>query len=147
MPLLKERFMSKVYNDKSGCWLWTDAVSTVGYGYLGVGGRAGRKVQAHRISYELFKGEIPDKMHIDHLCRVRRYVNPDHLEAVTQRENLLRGKGVTARNAAVTHCPQGHEYNHQNTQLYKGHRLCRMCSNIRRKTRHERDRRIKLSHF
>ena len=97
------RFWSKAdRTDPSGCWLWTAAVDEqTGYGRLGIGTRS---VAAHRIAFELFVGPIPDGMVIDHLCRVRRCVNPDHLEAVSQRENLLRGDTLTAAHASDRDC-------------------------------------------
>lgn len=123
-----KRFWRKV--DRSGdCWLWTDVLAANGYGYLGIGGRSGRKIQAHRIAFELAKGPIPEGMQIDHLCRNRGCVNPDHLESVTQRENLLRGTGVSARHAVATHCSRGHEFNDQNTRTRNGKRQCKICQN------------------
>lgn len=83
----KARFFSHVMkNDKSDCWLWTASLSG-GYGVFTVHGSWG---SAHRWSYEYHKGSIPPGLHIDHLCRNRRCVNPNHLEAVTQRENNVR---------------------------------------------------------
>lgn len=86
----------------------------------------GRKWNAHRLSYTLFKGEIPDGLHVDHLCGVRNCVNPDHLEAVSPRENNIRAK------ALVTHCPSGHEYSEENTAFARTAadgvtRICRVC--------------------
>lgn len=141
MPILDEftdrdlaRFHSKV--DKAAgngptkdCWLWKDATAKVGYGYLGVGGRTGRRIQAHRIAYEIAKGPIPDGLQIDHLCSIRNCVNPAHLEAVTQRENLLRGDTLTRRNAMATHCKHGHLFDAKNTRKIRtGGRACRQCS-------------------
>jgi len=68
-------------------------------------------------------------LEIDHLCRVRCCVNPDHLEAVTHRENILRGNTFAAVNAAKTHCPKGHEYTPENTRIHTGgRRQCIACS-------------------
>lgn len=104
---LMTRIMAKI--DKTapgGCWLWT-AVRRNGYGIVRLNGA---NVNAHRAVYRLLRGPIPDGMQLDHLCRVRACVNPDHLEPVTQRENIMRGVGYSARNARKTHCPRGHEY-------------------------------------
>ena len=98
------RFWSKV--DKTdGCWVWTATVNSNGYGQIKV---AGAKWQAHRYAYELMVGPIPDGLCIDHLCRNRRCVRPDHLEPVDNRTNTLRGEGVTAVNARRDMCQRGH---------------------------------------
>ena len=85
----------------TGCWLWSGAVRGSGYS-------AFRRKYGHRAAVEAERGPIPEGMQVDHLCRVRSCVNPEHLDVVTARENLLRGDTVTARSASVTHCPQGH---------------------------------------
>lgn len=82
----QKAFESHVHHDpNSGCWLWAGADNGVGYGKF-------RGKYAHRVSYEAAKGPIPDGMHLDHLCRIRCCVNPDHLEPVTNAENARRGK-------------------------------------------------------
>jgi hypothetical protein len=86
-PPLEERVWAKVEKTE-GCWLWTAAISPNGYGKFMV---SGRPVNAHRLVYQLTVGPIPDGLDLDHLCRVRHCVNPDHLEPVTRSENLLRG--------------------------------------------------------
>lgn len=84
-------FLSRVPNRPDiGCWLWTGTISASGYGRLK---RQGRDIFAHRFAYELLVGPIPEGLVIDHLCRTRSCVNPDHLEPVTHAENLRRGKG------------------------------------------------------
>jgi hypothetical protein len=101
---IHDRFWSKV--DKSGeCWLWTASKKYKDYGQFWY---KGRNDFAHRVAYELCKGAIPDGLQIDHLCRNPSCVNPDHLEAVTQRENILRGEGLSAQRARQTHCKRGH---------------------------------------
>lgn len=121
-----DRFMAKVEVDENGCWLWTAYRNPKGYGKFGFGG-GNRVVMAHRWAYGHFVGPIPVEHEIDHLCRVRSCVNPDHLEAVTHRVNLLRGDTVTAKHAATTHCPKGHPYDDVNTAVYDGSRQCRAC--------------------
>lgn len=88
-------------------------------------------LSAHRVAYELTRGPIPAGMEIDHLCRVRSCVNPDHLEAVTRGENLRRGRGKTG---AQTHCKRGHELTPENTYRYVNRRgyVCRHCRQCRR---------------
>lgn len=79
--------------------------------------------------YRELVAPIPDDLTLDHLCRVRACVNPDHMEPVTIRENALRGETAAARNAAQTHCPQGHEYTGENTYVTTaGSRRCRTCT-------------------
>lgn len=106
------RFRSKVRVTESGCWEWLSTIQENGYGTYTV---RNQTMRAHRIAYEHFIGPIPDDLQTDHLCRVRKCVNPAHLELVTTRENTLRGVGPTASNAAKTHCKRGHEFTPENT--------------------------------
>ena len=82
---------------------------------------------AHRYSFELSKGLIFDGAQIDHLCKVRHCVNPSHLDAVTPRENTLRGIGISAQNAKKERCMRGHLLSGENLYLHKGKRHCRSC--------------------
>lgn len=128
----EERFWAKVEKQEGGCWLWTGAITSHGYGQFKVDGRL---VGAHRFAYELLVGPIPLGLTLDHLCRIRHCVNPSHLEAVTNRENTLRGEGITARAARVTHCPQSHPYDLFNTYVSpRGDRRCRICARIHTRT-------------
>jgi hypothetical protein len=122
-----ERFWEKV--DKlhpSGCWLWTAATNGDGYGTFHLGG-GDPMVGAHRFAYEALRGPIPPEMELDHLCRNRLCVNPDHIELVTTQENIRRGHGGQHQ-AMKTHCPRGHPYDLINTRFYKGRRFCRQCN-------------------
>ena len=128
-----DRFWAKA--DKSGeCWLWTASRTKKGYGQF----KAEHMVYAHRFAYELLVGPIPDGLTIDHLCRVRHCVNPDHMEPVSNRVNVLRGDAVSALNVQKTHCPQGHPYDEANTRLYRGSRYCRTCKRASNRTRRYR---------
>lgn len=124
MSDIKKRFDEKW--DEDGCWLWTAARNQNGYGRFWDGVRL---VQAHRWSYEYHVGAIPEGLQLDHLCRVRHCVNPEHLEPVTHAENGRRGL-AGAWQAAKTHCKNGHEFTDANT-LWRGpdkrHRGCRTC--------------------
>lgn len=108
------------------CWVWLLKTKD-GYGMTGVA----RSVtwMAHRLSYLLMKGSIPDGHQIDHLCGNRSCVNPDHLEPVTPLENTRRAPGSLSQiNRAKTHCHQGHEFDEANTYIRNGYRSCRECN-------------------
>lgn len=119
-----KRFAAKI--KKTDCWVWQGAKNDRGYGTFG-------KVYAHRFAYELFHGKIPIGLVIDHLCRTPLCVNPLHLEAVTNRENVVvRGRGPSAVNAMRTECINGHPYNKANTYIKpNGGRDCKACSRKR----------------
>ena len=112
----------------SGCWLWTRALYSNGYGAIAFHGVS--RI-AHRLSYEAHVGPIPVGMDLDHLCRNRCCVNPAHLEPVTRKVNLGRsplvGRGAGTAQTAKTHCPQGHEYTPENTRIARGKRYCKTC--------------------
>lgn len=128
-----EKFWEKV--DASGdCWLWMGGLNTGGYGRFTLDGRRQR---AHRVAYALLVAPVPSGLELDHLCRVRHCVNPDHLEPVTRRENLLRGAGPAQagyRQKRKTHCPQGHPYDESNTFVWAARpseRSCIECNRVR----------------
>lgn len=110
------------------CWPWLGVRTYNGYGRFKLTARKS-PVRAHRLAYEEMVGPIPEGLVIDHLCRNRLCVNPDHLEPVTNRENLLRGEGIAAINAAKTHCVKGHPFDEVNTYIEpsNGKRKCRTC--------------------
>lgn len=110
-------------SDLGPCWAWT-AAKNKGYGYTLF---EGRTQNAHRVSYRLLVGPVPEGLELDHLCRNRACVRPDHLEPVTSRVNLLRGEGVSAIHAAKTHCVNGHEFTPENTYEWRGTRNCKIC--------------------
>src|SRR4029079_60680 len=111
--------------DIGDCWLWTRSLSRAGYGRLH---RDGRWWIAHRYVYAGLVGPIPEGKELDHLCRTPRCVNPDHLEPVTHRENMLRGQTFAGIQSRRTHCPKGHPYTPENTVADRvTHRKCRTC--------------------
>lgn len=127
-PYYTERFWSRVaVADPAECWIWTSHHDGNGYGHMSMGGRAGRNVKAHRISYVLAHGPIPEGLEIDHLCRTKLCVNPLHLEAVTHQENMRRCHGAGV-NHAKTQCIHGHPFDAENTMWRAGGgRKCREC--------------------
>lgn len=127
----QERFWQKV-NKTDGCWEWTAYRNAFGHGRFRLGGRL---LLAHRVSYEMMVGPIPEGLQIDHVCRNPPCVNPAHLEPVTHQENVRRGMvgKLNSANAAKTHCPRGHEYNCTNTYTRRsGARVCRACARERK---------------
>lgn len=137
-------------DDETGCWLWSSSTTGDGYGTGSIGGEA---FLAHRWAYERLKQPIPDGLEIDHLCRTRNCVNPEHLEVVTHRENMHRSpffanggwREIGAMGAAVTNakrwgahpgrprldlttpCRSGHEKTPENGYVRQGRWVCRIC--------------------
>lgn len=103
---VQQRFEAKYTPEpNTGCWLWTAAINATGYGIMAVPGRSTQL--AHRIAWELFRSPIPDGLVIDHLCRVRCCVNPDHFRLVPPAINSVENSlSVSARNAAKQRCPR-----------------------------------------
>lgn len=153
-PRLPTRFWEKVrINPESGCWEWTAGIKGVGYGAYRF---EGKQCLAHRVAYEVLVGSAAG-LKIDHTCHRRgtgcpggadcmhrRCVNPAHLEAVSQRENLLRGLGFPASQAARMECPQGHPYAGGNLRIdADGARRCRACEQARQKAYRKRQKELK----
>jgi len=111
------------------CWIWQLSATADGYAQGLVPGRKSPGAM-HRPSYEAFVGPIPDGLCIDHLCRVKTCVNPDHLEAVTSRENTLRGLSAIPH----SHCRNGHEMTEDNILFSSSGRRCRTCYNEYQRT-------------
>lgn len=130
-PETKARFLAKI-NQTETCWLWTAATQSRGYGCFGVGGRV---LLAHRVSYETFVGPIPEGLTIDHTCRNKLCVRPDHLQAVTNQQNNWR-RGAAAR--STPNYPCGHPRTEENTLVKaRGGRECRACDRARPRSRRE----------
>lgn len=136
------RFWDKVLLDgtldlfgRGPCWLWSASVNTHGYASFWFEGKTHR---AHRWLWQQVNRPLARDEHLDHLCRVRRCIRPDHLEVVTNRENLRRSPDTLASKfAAKTECPQGHPYDRENTYVMpNGGRACRACRrNVNRRLR------------
>ena len=129
-----ERFMDKVCPEpNSGCWLWTGNIAGGGYAYIGVKSENGKLVNKrdHRAMYACVEGDIPQTLVLDHLCRVRSCVNPDHLEPVTRAENVRRGTGpgmARDRKNSKNHCKNGHPLSGDNVRTNsRGVRMCITC--------------------
>jgi hypothetical protein len=119
---LDERLGQYTPEPNSGCWLWLGGLTTSGYGYTG---HRSSSVAAHRLSYEKHRGPIPEGLVLDHKCRVRSCINPDHLEPVTSAENYRRGK---LHRQYKPHCSRGHLYTAETTWVDEwGRRQCRVC--------------------
>lgn len=118
------RFRARV-DETDTCWIWQGSLDADGYGRFSLRGRA---FQAHRISYTAAHGSIPEGLVIDHLCRNRACVRPDHLEPVTNAVNILRGVSFSAVNASKEFCDNGHPFDAINTYMAPGGwRRCRAC--------------------
>lgn len=132
-----ERLLAKSERSPDGCLIFTGRITDDGYGSIGYKGQTA--VNAHRVAYLEWVGDIPDGMHVDHRCHTddetcqggpcihRRCIEPTHLEPVTPGENTRRGRSFTTTNATKSHCPSGHPYNETNTILFEGRRYCRAC--------------------
>lgn len=132
---LSDRFWAKVEKTEE-CWEWKAGKSKPGYGRFGVNGK---NRLAHRVSYMLTVGEIPEGKVLDHLCKNKGCVNPAHLEPVDFVENVRRGTAWNPEKVAImqaagvaekkarTHCPAGHPYLGDNLYMYRGFRACMIC--------------------
>ena len=141
-PPANERFWAKVEKTET-CWLWQGALGRGGYGNFSATKRS--TINAHRFAYESLIGPIPEGLVLDHLCRVRRCVNPQHLRVVSPRINVLAGVALSAQNARKDRCQHGHPFDEANTRYYLTKRgLTRQCRACHRE--YERDRRARLKY-
>lgn len=135
-------------NPTTGCHEWIGMVDGDGYGRMKVstGPRTYQLRPVHRLSFEASRGDIPDGLTLDHLCRVRRCINPDHLEAVPNAVNILRGTAPSAVNATKTHCINGHAFDTNNTRTTSGYRECIICRRAQGRSKYFRRKERLLAH-
>lgn len=129
-PYSLRRFAERIRIAPDGCWIWQASTGSHGYGQFTVDYH---KDLAHRFAYLWHHGHIEKgrQHHLDHLCKNKRCVNPDHLEAVSPLVNIHRGGSRTIPNAQKTHCPTGHEYTPANTRrMPDGGRRCIACEKV-----------------
>lgn len=129
-----ERLFNRVDRSAAGgCWEWTGALRN-GYGVISAGAAGAGTLYTHRVAYELRMGALPPKgWDLDHRCRNTRCCNPDHLQAVPHRVNVLRGTSSGARVQRTGMCAKGlHEFAGSNIVTYgNGDRTCRACRDAR----------------
>lgn len=130
---IAERIKANISVNDGGCWEWQRRKDKDGYGVMWIGAKPDRKIMfAHRVSYAEMVGEIPNGLQLDHLCRNRSCVNPEHLEPVTSAENTKRGL-ISRGNENF--CQNGHQRTAENTRINpSGYKACRPChaANMRR---------------
>jgi hypothetical protein len=129
---MTDRLWSKVDTSAGldGCWPWTGTTNRNGYGRLWVNRRW---ATTHRLVYERLVEPIPEGLTLDHLCRNRACCNPTHLEPVTNRENVLRGVGLSATAARRMECRRGHPYDGLRRDGDQTNRYCRTCNRMRQR--------------
>ena len=128
-------FKHSIPEPNSGCWLWTGCLSKDGYAQT-------NKMSGHRLSYIAFKGPIEPGNEIDHKCRVRCCVNPDHLRSLSHAENIAYGiyPKETHRNSSKTHCKRGHPLSGDNLFIeLSGARKCKTCRNENQNARYRKN--------
>jgi hypothetical protein len=131
------RLLTRVTKNENGCWVWQGGRwgNDREYGQMKF---RGRSTGAHRAFYTLFRGEIAHGLVIDHMCRNTLCVNPDHLRPITNRENILCGVSIVAKQALQTHCKRGHEFTPDNIMKNDTGRVCRQCNVDRAKAWREK---------
>lgn len=131
------RFQTKYrIDEETGCWLWTGALNNKGYGTIGetIADYTTKHHYAHRLSYTMHKGPIPDGLVVDHMCNVRNCVNPDHLQVLTNRENIERSPSPIIQRRLARICKRGHDLADE-ANVYRrpdnGRIQCRACIRLR----------------
>src|SRR5262249_13003216 len=119
------RFIKFIRPQSNGCWFWAGTKDKKGYAKFWYDGATRRGA---RFSFTVFKYELPIGYEPDHLCKIHQCVNPEHLDGVTKKENLLRGDSPVGINARKTHCIRGHAFDKANTRIVDNSRRCRKCA-------------------
>ncbi len=140
IPTVLERMESRIQPEpNTGCWLWTGATNSDGYGFVW---HNRKNEYAHRVMYSEKVGQIPEGLQLDHLCEQKCCVNPSHLRATTARENILRSGAPTARNHRKIRCINGHLFTTENTYVYSRgdfpRRMCKTCCFNNQRERREK---------
>jgi hypothetical protein len=118
-----ERFQTYYeINSATGCWEWTLCLNQGGYGVFHTNNK---QWKAHRFAYQILIGPIPEGLTLDHLCKNKKCVNPEHLEPVTQYVNTVRGKGSSS-----LYCSKGHAMFGEHLYFNDGNRRCQKCKRI-----------------
>lgn len=133
-----DRFWERLAAAPNGCWEWKGHIHGQGYGQVRLGPLR-TTTYAHRVAWALIGGELYPEFPLDHLCRNKKCANPEHLEQVTHRINILRGTAPAAVNAKKDRCHRGHPFDVKNTYISRdGKRQCRVCIRDRQRERRAR---------
>ena len=118
------------------CWLIEKSLDAYGYPYFKL---MGKNIKLHRMIFRMTKGRLLDNMVIDHICNHRNCINPDHLQQITQGENVRRGSSISTFYASRSACIRDHEYTPENTHWRGTTRVCRTCKRESERRRHARN--------
>ena len=129
---IEERMWDHVRTEKGGCWLWEGYVDKDGYGRM-VSREHSVVVSGyvHRMAWEQYRGAIPKGMQIDHLCKIKNCVNPEHLEVTSPQVNNLRSNSMAAKYARRDACKHGHPLTGANVRKVGNTRVCQTCNRQR----------------
>ena len=131
VPVAERLGRLSIPEPNTGCLIWLGSLAH-GYGRIGKSRQRGSRY-AHIVAYELANGPVPEGLQLDHKCRVRCCINPDHLEPVTQQENIRRGANMGQKKFVCDECGAPYEILQTSPRINRG---CRACTN-----KHRRDKR------
>lgn len=139
---IEDLISRRVEKMPNGCWEWRGHVMPNGYGVIYISHSPLRRTTAHRFFYSRLVEKVLPKFHVDHLCRNRMCVNPQHLRQVSVKVNVLTGIGLSAENSRKTHCKKGHPLSGDNLRITQGkygpQRICLVCSRKYERERHRK---------